>query len=90
MNGTSDGNASTDDQIRESVWGGNLPVMFTLAKNDVLTLNPPAPIFVLAPRCSYLPLVAQTAKERLARFAPTGFTMDEVWFEAPGSIPLKW
>jgi len=58
-----------------------------LHPDEVTTVPPPAPLFVLAPRLGYLPQVAQQALEHFGSVLPPG--ENEIWFEYQG-VPLKW
>jgi autophagy-related protein 5 len=46
-----------DREVLRYVWEGKLPVCFTLASEEVHSLNPPEPYFLMVPRVQYLPLV---------------------------------
>lgn len=78
---------SDDREIERQIWEGKVPIVFNLALNEVTTEEPPEPYYLLAPRCTYLPLV--TAKV-LKHFQSTGAdTEEEMWFDFSGQ-PLKW
>eukprot|EP01122_Echinamoeba_exundans_P006983 TRINITY_DN2066_c0_g1_i1.p1 TRINITY_DN2066_c0_g1~~TRINITY_DN2066_c0_g1_i1.p1 ORF type:complete len:195 (-),score=21.36 TRINITY_DN2066_c0_g1_i1:372-956(-) len=77
-----------DRDIRQRIWQGTVPVAVELSPNEVTTLEKPRPFYMSWPRCSYLTLASNPVKEFFASFAPA--VTDELWFEGPAGIPLKW
>jgi len=73
--------------VRKSVWGGLIPVIFTLTPNEVSTLQPPEPYYLMVPRMSFLPIVTDAVKEYFRQSAPS--KIDEIWYECNGTI-LRW
>ena len=58
-----------------------------LHADEVTTVPPPAPLFVMAPRLGYLPQVSSQALQHFASVLPPG--ENQPWFEYQG-VPLKW
>jgi len=75
------------EEVRKSIWQGAIPVVFTLTSNEVTALQPPEPYYLMAPRGSYLPVVAEPVRDYLLQAAPA--RIDEMWFEFKGQ-PIKW
>ncbi|KJE93513.1 hypothetical protein CAOG_04292 [Capsaspora owczarzaki ATCC 30864] len=76
-----------DREIERQIWEGKVPIVFNLAQSEVTGDEPPEPYYLLAPRCSYLPLVTTKVKKH---FQSTGTdTEDEMWFDYAGQA-LKW
>ncbi|XP_057532334.1 autophagy protein 5 [Amaranthus tricolor] len=69
------------------VWKGAIPLQIHLHDAEVTTLPPPPPVFILAPRIGYLPLLVTQIKPLFSAALPPG--EDTVWFEYKG-LPLKW
>eukprot|EP00123_Amoebidium_parasiticum_P020763 comp5595_c0_seq1/m.1503 comp5595_c0_seq1/g.1503 ORF comp5595_c0_seq1/g.1503 comp5595_c0_seq1/m.1503 type:complete len:283 (-) comp5595_c0_seq1:131-979(-) len=80
---------SEDREISQMVWDGIVPIVFTLASNEVTSEEPPAPYYVLAQRCSYLTLVTDAVQRHFTNSISIPDCDDEIWFEYEG-IPLKW
>eukprot|EP01113_Clastostelium_recurvatum_P035984 TRINITY_DN5072_c0_g2_i1.p1 TRINITY_DN5072_c0_g2~~TRINITY_DN5072_c0_g2_i1.p1 ORF type:complete len:340 (-),score=101.29 TRINITY_DN5072_c0_g2_i1:94-1113(-) len=76
-----------DEHIKKSVWEGAVPISLNLSKDEVTTMQGTQPVFILASRLSYLPLVTSTIRDHFASVAPA--VVDEVWFDYK-SVPLKW
>jgi len=76
-----------DEEIRREVWKGLIPVVFTLTSNEITTLEPPEPYYILAPRMSYLPSVTSSVQNHFLLASPP--IKNEIWFEYKGK-PLKW
>jgi autophagy-related protein 5 len=80
-----------DREIKEEVWKGSVPICLSLAASEIVTVTAPVPVYVMAPRGGYLPLVTQAVRERFVRHAPSGFASAEMWFEsAADGAPLRW
>jgi len=77
----------TDEDIKKELWKGLLPIVFELTPNEITTLQPPSPYYVLAPRNSYFPIVTTNVRKHFQAAAPT--IGGEIWFEYK-SKPLKW
>eukprot|EP01094_Clydonella_sp_ATCC50884_P007122 TRINITY_DN162_c1_g1_i1.p1 TRINITY_DN162_c1_g1~~TRINITY_DN162_c1_g1_i1.p1 ORF type:complete len:298 (-),score=109.47 TRINITY_DN162_c1_g1_i1:38-931(-) len=84
-------NVGLEEQLLHTeLWKGELPIMLHMARDEVMTdaACTPDPVFVMAPRLSYLPLACAAAVEYFrAAFAPPH--IDGVWFECDG-VPCKW
>eukprot|EP00850_Spirogloea_muscicola_P020784 SM000226S07425 [mRNA] locus=s226:148662:151472:- [translate_table: standard] len=75
------------DNLRRDVWRGAIPLRVELAHNEVTTLTAPPPLFLMAPRIGYLPLLAQPLRQHFQVALPPG--QDTVWLDYQG-LPLKW
>mmetsp|Transcript_14840 Transcript_14840/g.25122 ORF Transcript_14840/g.25122 Transcript_14840/m.25122 type:complete len:321 (-) Transcript_14840:324-1286(-) len=71
----------------EALWEGAIPLKLTLAETEISTLPPPEPLYVMAPRMSYLPLLAKMVYDHFQEVLPPGES--KPWFEFEG-LPLKW
>ncbi|GAB5353623.1 hypothetical protein AAMO2058_000050800 [Amorphochlora amoebiformis] len=69
------------------VWGGKIPVKFSLAKREITAMEEPHSMFVLLPRISYLPLVTKTVRDHFVDYAPA--IREDMWFDFDGK-PLRW
>ncbi|GAQ86304.1 autophagy protein 5 [Klebsormidium nitens] len=76
-----------DAAIQKVVWEGNFPLRIQLEAKEVTTLTPPPPLFLMAPRLGYLPLLASKIEPHFRAALPPG--TDAIWFEYRG-LPLKW
>ena len=78
---------SVNLSVREKIWSGCVPVLFSMSSNEVISKQDPVSIFLSVPRVSYLPLVTQKVHTHFAEYAPA--LSDGMWFEFNGSA-LKW
>ena len=87
-------------RLAAATWSGSVPAVFTLARDEVATMQPPPPVYLLLPRVSYLPTAAAEAVSVLRASTPTAGVggaagaggaagVDGVWFEYAGA-PLRW
>jgi autophagy-related protein 5 len=76
-----------NEDIREHVLAGQLPVSFILAEDEVTTMEKPPPMMRMVSRLSYLPLVYNELREYFKHYAPPH--EDELWCLSDG-VPLKW
>ena len=75
------------DATRAEAWRGAIPAIFSLAPDEVTTLQPPRPYHICLPRQTMLPFVCEAVRQH---FAPYGPPMGgEMWFQHAGS-PLRW
>ena len=72
--------------LRDS-WSGEVPVVFTLAADEVTTYQPPPPYHMCLPRQSLLPFVLAPVQEFFRPFAPP--FQSEMWLEFQAA-PLRW
>mmetsp|Transcript_14673 Transcript_14673/g.37131 ORF Transcript_14673/g.37131 Transcript_14673/m.37131 type:complete len:295 (-) Transcript_14673:104-988(-) len=79
--------AVDDGRVEHEHWRGAIALKLVLHPDEVTTVPPPDPLFVLAPRLGYLPQVSQQALEQFGGALPPG--ANEPWFEYRG-VPLKW
>ena len=75
-------------ELLKRVAGGRIPLAFDMHDSEVPSLHRPPPFYVMAPRQSYLPLVARSARESFEESAPD-VGESGVWFEHDGK-PLRW
>ncbi|OZJ03933.1 hypothetical protein BZG36_03611 [Bifiguratus adelaidae] len=74
-----------DHPIVQAVWGGKLPIVFTLR-----TETPCEPFFLEVSRSSYLPLLTSQIRAYFAETANIAAEKEEeIWYDYRG-IPLKW
>ncbi|GBG90296.1 hypothetical protein CBR_g50474 [Chara braunii] len=76
-----------DAQVRKAIWKGAIPLRVVLDANEVTTLTPPPPYYVMAPRMSFLPLLVDKLRRHFQSVLPPGTEM--AWFDYNG-LPLKW
>lgn len=79
-----------EGDIRASVWNGEVPILLTLAHQEIRTRNAPCPLYVMARRHAYLPVVLENhnVKEHMAQ---EGVVQSEMWLECKetGEV-LRW
>lgn len=46
-----------DREVLREIWDSKLPVSFALAEEEVYTVKPPEPYYLMVPRLLYFPLV---------------------------------
>ena len=68
-------------------WSGEVPVIFTLAADEVTTYEAPPPYHMCLPRQSLLPFVLEPVREFFKPFAPP--FGGEMWLEFQ-AVPLRW
>jgi autophagy-related protein 5 len=74
-------------EVSQEVWKGSVPISFKLAPNDLSSTITPDDVYVLAPRLSYIPVIAADVVDFLRDFAVE--FLSDVWFEFEG-LPLRW
>jgi len=77
-----------DSDLLHEIWNGKLPVEFSLAADEVITLDQPKPVYLLVPRVNYFPVVSEKAKRYFISYIDQS-QAQEMWFEYD-RIPLKW
>lgn len=78
---------SFDRRIVNEMWSGSLPIAFTLAPQELTSVDAPLPSFISCHRQAYLPTLNETIR---SHFASSKVEIeDELWFDWSG-IPLKW
>jgi len=78
--------AVTTEALAEA-WKGHIPTVFTLAPDEVATLEKPRPFHACLPRQALLPLAIDAARAHFEKFAPP--IGGEMWFEYADE-PLRW
>ncbi|KAH7487853.1 hypothetical protein KRP22_013449 [Phytophthora ramorum] len=83
--------ASASSALQQRVWGGRIPVVFSLDANEVTTLHAPRPFYAMVPRMSFLVSQTRDVVEYFRDAAPPMSAMQgaSIWFEAKG-VPLHW
>ena len=77
-----------DKEVLREIWEGRLPVCFSLSPDDVTTVEPPEPCYLLVPRMTYFPLVTDKVFRHFQK-ASNQDNIDDMWLEFDGQ-PLKW
>jgi hypothetical protein len=75
--------------IQLSAAEGRVPVSFEMDEHEVISLHRPLPMYVLAHRHSYLPLVSLQAVHSFQDSAPQ-VGAEGVWYATPSGHPLRW
>ena len=79
------------DSLEEAVWEGHVPLRFVMDPCDLASSIEPPPVYVIASRMSYLPLVALEIVDHFRSYAVE--LVSDVWFEVQdhryNNIPLK-
>jgi len=76
-------------EARELAWAGCIPAVFSLAQDEVTTLEPPPCYHANLPRQSWLPLVTGEVVEHFLPFAPPMARASSMWMQCRGE-PLRW
>jgi len=84
-----DGAALAAEAARVAAWAGSIPAVFTLAADEVTTLQPPPSFHINLPRQSFLPLVTGPVVEHFLPFAPPMARASAMWLQHAGE-PLRW
>ena len=71
------------------VWLGEIPAVFTLARDEVTTMTAPLPFHTCLPRQSLLPFVTEAVRKHFLPFAPPIIGDSQMWFEHGGDA-LRW
>ena len=75
-----------DINLVDILWKGKIPILFKLNENEIGSNSNPDPMFILASRLSYLPIVACDVLSYLQYFAL--LYTSTVWYEY-NNQPLK-
>ncbi|KAI1294592.1 Autophagy protein 5 [Halotydeus destructor] len=79
-----------DREILREIWDGHLPVSFSMASEDVATMQQPDPYYVMVPRNSYFPLVIdKVVKNFTKHISEHQANLNDLWLDFDGQ-PLKW
>nr|CAG4634994.1 EOG090X0BB3 [Alona affinis] len=78
-----------DREILREIWGGRLPICFTLASEEVSTPMAPDPFYLMVPRMTYFPLVTEKVRRHFVRCVVPEKQDNEMWLEFE-KHPLKW
>ncbi|XP_013384929.1 autophagy protein 5-like [Lingula anatina] len=77
-----------DREILREIWDGRVPICFSLASDEIFTLEHPDPFFLLVPRQSYFPLATDRVQRTFLKHVDPD-NHGEMWLEYE-SQPLKW
>uniref|UniRef100_A0AAV1TQX4 Autophagy protein 5 n=1 Tax=Peronospora matthiolae TaxID=2874970 RepID=A0AAV1TQX4_9STRA len=82
--------SASETLLKQRVWAGRIPVVFSLDPNEVTTLHAPRPFYAMVPRMSYLVSQTRDVVEYFQDAAPLlSGIQGGIWFEAKG-VPLHW
>jgi len=82
--------ALIEEDARNKLCGGRLLLRIRLASDEVAALKEPAPLFRLAPRLAYLPLLFNDCYEHFQSCLPPRMGQSyEIWFDY-NNVALKW
>ena len=76
---------SSASDVRREAWAGVIPAVFTLAADEVTTLEKPRPYHTCIPRQALLPFVAERLREFFSPHAPP-IGRSEAWFEHSSGV----
>eukprot|EP00899_Mesostigma_viride_P014973 jgi/Mesvir1/23477/Mv22326-RA.1 len=74
--------------LQRELWAGAVPIKVSLHVTEITSLPPPSPLYLIAPRLSYLPSLVSRIREHFDGALPLAGS-DAPWFEFQ-SVPLKW
>jgi len=81
-----------DTEVLRQVWDGRVPISFSLASEEVCSLDQPEQVFLFIHRMSYFPLVIDRVQRYFSRFidqrADHGSV--EIWLEDENGMPIQW
>ncbi len=76
--------------VAQLAWEGAVPLCMYMHPSEVAASQPPEAAYLLVPRDSYLPLLAEAASAHFQAWLPPGDdTGSTVWFSFEGQ-PLQW
>jgi len=82
--------ALIEEDVRRQLCGGNLLLRIRLSCNEVASLKEPPPLFYLASRLAYVPLLFNDVYEHFKTCLPPRLGQAyEIWFDYDGTA-LKW
>ncbi|CAM9944131.1 unnamed protein product [Discosporangium mesarthrocarpum] len=75
--------------VREAAWGGKIPAEFYMDPSEVTALQRPLPLYLLLPRMSFLPCMANAVAHHFGEVAPDA--QRNLWLEdGHTGEPLRW
>mmetsp|Transcript_23 Transcript_23/g.80 ORF Transcript_23/g.80 Transcript_23/m.80 type:complete len:349 (-) Transcript_23:35-1081(-) len=77
------------EEARRESWASCIPTVFSLAPEEVTTLQPPPRYHMNLPRQSFLPLVTAPVVEHFLPFAPPTAHASSMWIQYDGEA-LRW
>ena len=74
-----------DSKLIQEMWAGRVPIHFSLASQEITSMDVPLPSVLLLPRMSYLPLCTDSVRHHFLPSAPA--VEDEMWsvLQPPGN-----
>ena len=80
-----------DRDVLKEVWDASIPILFTLAAEEVVSLQRPDPYYLMVARITYFPLVMDKVIKYFSKFisSPDHQSLSNVWLDFNGQ-PLKW
>jgi len=86
-----------DHEVLRQIWDGRIPVSFTLASNEVRSVDQPDRLFMLISRMTYFSLVIDHVKRYFQRYtsadkssAAATADLEDVWLEDDNGSPVRW
>lgn len=81
-----------DTEVLRQVWDGRVPVSFSLATDEICSVDQPEHVFLLVHRMSYFPLVLDRVQRYFNRFLNqhAGNGPGEMWLEDETGMPVQW
>jgi autophagy-related protein 5 len=81
-----------DTEALRQVWDGRVPISFSLATDEVCSLDQPEQVFLFVHRMTYFPLVLDRVQRYLSRFIDqrAGHGSAEIWLEDENGMPIQW
>jgi len=77
-----------DREVLRELWDGRLPICFSLAADEVISVETPEPIYLMVSRQTYLPIITEKIERHFMKHIEKDL-VDEIWMEFEGQ-PLKW
>jgi len=77
-----------DREVLRELWDGRLPIRFSLAPDEVVSMEQPDPIYLMVPRQTYFPIIKEKIERHFVKDVEKEL-IDEIWLEYEGQ-PLKW
>lgn len=77
-----------DREVLRELWDGRLPILFSLAPDEVVSMEQPDSIYLMVPRQTYFPIIKEKIERHFVKDVEKEL-IDEIWLEYEGQ-PLKW
>ena len=81
-----------DTEVLRTIWMGGINIAFQLSADEVfIPSDPPVPVYQIAPRMSYLPLVMTDRLHKyFQRFVDPETNLENLWLEDSNGNPVRW